>query len=227
MSIIIDILAVVFLAFFVYKGGKKGLVISVFKTFSFILSLFATAILYQPLVESTANSVFGVDLKERVASFISSPLTKTPDILLSDMSIPKALTNGISESEPVKNIVDILAGNITHGIITIFVIIALFILIKVIIKIAVNPIKLVSKLPLIKQINSFGGGLVGFIAGILWLYVIIACIGFLSFIPGIDEIAKLTNESYVISNIYNNNILLYLISSLLTSSNISEVLKEA
>lgn len=208
LNLIPDIVAIVFILIFVMSGIRKGFIHTLLHSASFFIAIVASFIFANPVINWISGSALGAAFRETVYNFILTPLKDAPGIILKDLSLPDFLIRGISESEPVLKIADALSQNITGVIISILVYLLLFIITKLILRAVDKSLGLVTRLPIIKQLNSFLGGAMGFVTAILWIYVILSVIAALSFIPSVNILTENIANSYILKFLYENNLIL-------------------
>ena len=83
---------------------------------------------------------------------------------------------------------------------------------KVIIKLVGNTLDLFAKLPVIKQFNRLGGAVLGGLGGVLILYIVFAVVVFVSPFDAGSKIHTEIEDSVVALELYENNLLLNLLS---------------
>ena len=162
MGIIIDIIIIAIIALSIFLGYKKGLVALSIQLFAFIIAVVITFILYQPITNFIVNAT-GID-----EAIQNSILEKANEIMQEDGEMSNTVV------EEVKN--DMLpetARTISINIITFAVVIILFLLIKIGLRFITALANLVTKLPILKQVNELGGIIYGLIRGLLIIYVIL------------------------------------------------------
>ncbi len=212
MNYIPDIITIVFIIVFILFGMKKGFIHTLLHSASFFIAIVASFCFANPVTNMITNSNFGSAFRQTVYNFILKPVKEAPEILLKDLSLPDFLIKGISESEPVLQIAETLAANITNTIISVLVFILLFVLTKIALKFIDKSLGLVTRLPVLKQFNSLFGALMGFVSAILWIYVITSIIAVFSFIPAVNTLTEYIMNSQILSFLYKNNLIIGLFS---------------
>lgn len=212
MGIIADIIALLILAYFVYKGRKVGFVASLISSLSFFIALLVSAIFCTPLANTIMDTSLGKSLSGSISGTITSSIAQTPGATVGEIHIPGVFLKNISESQPVVDMAEKIADNIATGILCVVIFIVLFVATKIIIRLAEKPLSLITAIPVIKQVNNFAGGALGLITGTMWIYTVAALLGILSFIPFVENVTKIINESYLISFLYNHNIIIHLLA---------------
>lgn len=207
-----DITASLILIIFAVIGIKRGFVRSLLHSASFFIAIIVCFCFANPITSWILRSDLGVSIKKSVYDLVLTPVTEAPEMLLSDMNLPDFLIKGISESKPVIDIAETLSHNISNTVISVAVFVLLFFVTKLALKILTKALDLVTGLPILKQLNSFLGGIMGIITGILWVYVILTIIAAFSFAPQMETVVEFITKSKILSFLYENNIVVGLFS---------------
>lgn len=186
MGLIIDIIIIAIIALSVFLGYKKGIVALSIQLFAFIIAVLITFILYQPITNLIVNAT-GID-----ESIQNAILEKANDIMQED----NELSNTVIE-EAKNNMLPETARTLSINIITFAVMILLFLLVKIGLRFVTALANLVTKLPILKQVNELGGIIYGLIRGILIIYVALLIIN----ISG-----EISPENSVYENVNKTNI---------------------
>ncbi len=186
MGLIIDIIIIAIIALSVFLGYKKGIVALSIQLFAFIIAVVITFILYQPITNLIVNAT-GID-----ESIQNAILEKANDIMQED----NELSNTVIE-EAKNNMLPETARTLSINIITFVVMILLFLLVKIGLRFVTALANLVTKLPILKQVNELGGIIYGLIRGILIIYVALLIIN----ISG-----EISPENSVYENVNKTNI---------------------
>ena len=208
---VVDIIIIVILIISIAIGKHNGMIVSLINIFSLIIAFGVAFLLCKPvgnfLIEKT-------NIDDNIKTFIiqKMPMSDTqinientglPDVMeahLQDMS------NSVNETKD--NIIDQTSEDLTTQIIYVISFIGLFIIIKLLLYIVKVISRLITNIPVLKQINQAGGAIIGFAEGVIIIYVAFAAISILS--PTLQNTVLLEqiNSSYIGKQIYNNNILL-------------------
>lgn len=205
-----DLIILLFVAFFIFLGYKKGLVNTVLNMCSYLLSIVAIYILYKPFSAFLADSSFGKSITEKINTYL---IEKFSDTILSEINIPSVFKAGIDESTILADntVSYAIAQNITNALFMIISFIILYFAIKILLKFLRAPIKIITSIPLIKEANTLLGAFIGLAMGFLWLYVITGVIGTFSFMEFLKPVSDMINNSTIMKFLYQNNFLLGLI----------------
>ena len=209
---------------------RKGFIKSVFKTFSFVISIFVswtihpyvTAILKNSFVNTwVENGIRGHIFKETIDGELINKTQQAEvidklnipdffkDMLKSNDSIVN--NNFLNFSEFKESIINFIT-NICIGVIAILVVI---IVTMIILKIASNSLDLISKLPVLNEVNKSFGLLLGFILGVIEVWIGYMVITFI-FITNSNAQSVFTEieGSTVAKFLYENNLLNYIIAGI-------------
>jgi uncharacterized membrane protein required for colicin V production len=196
-----DICVLLMVAFFIWSGYRSGLMRALIKVVSYVLSIIISVLLYPVVSDYLTKTV----LYEKIVDFISAKYIQGSVAGVDGNAfggLGKYLGEGLAAA----------TNGISEGIATLFVnVLAFFIILflsKILIRIIGNALGIFTKLPVIKQFNRLGGGVLGGIIGIFAVYVLAAVL--VAFTP-IDLQKKVEAEvenSVFASEIYENNIVL-------------------
>lgn len=206
-------------------GMKVGFIKTVFSLVSLILALILT-IWISPMVKNymMGNDKFynGIATKvEKLLPFAEEEIIEEeqPEAI-EELSVPKSIKEGLLENNTVESYKEMaitsfkqyVSHYLTGVIINSLSFITTFIAIQILLWVIFMALDLISKLPLLNQVNKTAGLLAGLVHGLIlvWLFFILMNVfGGTAF--G-QSVMKLVGENEVLSIIYNNNILLKFIT---------------
>lgn len=219
MSIIIDLVIVAIIALCIFLGYKRGLTGSLLKIVSFVLALIIAFILFKPVSSFIIdNTNWDENLEQAIRqSALEEEQITDNDETKTNKNMPEVMMNYINEAvenagnEAKTAIIDSTARNLAVTIINIGVAIGLFIISKIILLFVKGLANLLTKLPVIKQVDKLGGIIYGLLQSLVMLYIVFAIISFVS--PMLSETTFIDsiNKSIVANTMYNNNLLLKII----------------
>lgn len=217
---IADFLLLGIILLFIIIGGLRGLIMSIYGLASTILSYFLAFRFAEPLKEILSGSSFYLNIYEKVEKLIES---LTPNL----GSIEESLGTTIAALPFPENIKDLFSGGmdfsaldskndaiislskqVTGFLMTIIIGVVLFIIFWIIFKLLRGLVKKISELPIIKQVDSVAGAVVGIASGILTVYIIFLIISGLQTMEVMNVIHDLIQKSKIASILYNNNFLM-------------------
>jgi uncharacterized membrane protein required for colicin V production len=206
-------------------GMKVGFIKTVFSLVSLILALILT-IWISPMVKNymMGNEKFynGIATKvEKLLPFGDEEIMEEeqPEAI-EGLSVPKSIKEGLLKNNTVESYKEMaitgfkqyVSRYLTGVIINSLSFIATFIAVLLLLWVIFMALDLISKLPLLNQVNKTAGLLAGLVHGLLlvWLFFILLNV-FGSTAFG-QSVMKLVGENEVLSIIYNNNVLLKFIT---------------
>lgn len=217
MSVIIDLIIVGIILLCVGLGYKKGLAKCAIKILSFAIAIVVVAILYKPVSNLVIkNTQIDENIEQSVINLIGKDISEEGKIS-EDTNLPKTMVEHINKEvesavgETRDNIVKNVAKEIAVASINIIVAIALFVLVRIGLIFVSALSKIITDLPLIKQVDKLGGIIYGVLEAGIIIFAACALISFIS--PVIEQtgIIVAINKSFIGGMLYNNNLLLKII----------------
>ena len=206
MAIISDLIVIGIVALFTFLGYKQGLVKSAIKILSFFIAIVVAFVIYRPI----SNVI----------------ITKTTiDDNIRNAIIQKIKPEGIEKDEEIKiesninlnilgnatvNTIESIADAFTVKLIEAITLLVIFIIIKIALRFITALSDLITKLPLLKQVNKLGGFIYGIFRGILIVYTILAIVYLITPLLNKEFINNI-DKTIITKELYNNNIVLNII----------------
>jgi lysylphosphatidylglycerol synthetase-like protein (DUF2156 family) len=206
MGIVIDIILLAILMLTIFMGYKKGLVKVIFKVFAFLVALIVTIFLYKPVTNIVINNT---ELDEKIANIIIEKGTVENDDATESNSVDKYIEN--TKNDIQNGIVNSAAVTISVNLVSIIVMIALFIVVRIALIFVGFFANSLAELPIVKQFNKAGGIAYGALQGIVIILAILAIIYFISSTTKDSNIVSIINTSFITKIIYYNNPILNII----------------
>lgn len=145
MAIALDLILIGIIALFTFLGYKQGLVKAAIKILSFFIAIIVALTIYKPISGVIVKNT-GID--ESIKNAIVEKIGSKEE----NIQIENELTNKIVGE--VNNTVDEVATAFSLKLIEIITLLIIYIVIKIVLKFITVLADLISKLPLIKQINK-------------------------------------------------------------------------
>ena len=205
MGIACDVIVILILAGSVYRGYKKGIVDIGFKLVAFIVSILVALILYSPI---TNLIIYNTDIDEKIEDAIvrnrdenteNSEEDESSYVTKATKEVTKNVQNSIAEST---------AKPIARKAIALGVMVILFIFSRIILMVLKIFTDIVTKIPVIKQLNEVAGLAYGLLVGLIIIYAIFAIIFFLISIGGNINISEFIGKTIITKFFYDNNLIL-------------------
>lgn len=207
MYIIVDIIVILILMGSVYRGYKKGIVDVGFKLVAFIISLLVAILLYSPITEVIVNNtqidekIEEVIIKNATASKESDEEQNSDTENNLETYITKYSKNIVKDTK--NSMVESAAKPLAKNVIGISVIIVLFLCSRIILIILKTFTNILTKLPIIKQLNEVGGIVYGLLSGLIVIYLLLAIVYFVTLISGNTTIIEIIDNTYITKLLYS------------------------
>ena len=211
MGILLDILLIAILLISIVLGYKKGLINVAFNLCAFIIALIITLVLYKPITNFVIDNT---EFDEKIESvIIEKGISNDEKNTTEDGTLNKYIEEYVMKSvDNTKNeIVKSTATIIAEKTIGIVVMIALFIVIRILLIFAKAIINGIANLPIIKQFNELGGLLYGILRGLVIVYGILTIMFIVISMNNNGIIANSIDTSIISKILYENNIILNIV----------------
>ena len=206
MGIIVDLIIIAVVLLFIFLGYKKGLTGSLIKLLSFIIAIVVAFVLYKPVANAVIENTV-IDDNIRTTLGVENKTENTEE------NVPSTIMDNINKE--IENATDEVKANvIDHTTITIVNIgsgIVIFLAVRVILVLISLFAKILTDLPVIKQVDKLGGLAYGAIEGIFIVYAVLAVISLTSVIWANNAVVTAIAKSSLGEMLYNNNIILNLL----------------
>ena len=215
---IVDIIILVIVILSIILGRHKGLTVCLVNFFSLIIALVVALMVYKPIANNLyENTPIGKNIKEVVKQNI--PMSEDDFEVSDDSILPEGMKNYINEqaqnvNEAKDETIEAVSTNLSKEIINILSFVIVFIAVRAILLIVKIVSKIITKLPILKQIDHLGGAIVGAVEGIILVYFAFAIISTVSPMFENTKVLEQINNSYVGKIMYNNNIIMNKINNL-------------
>jgi len=206
MSLAIDCTILAIIGLFIFIGYKQGLIKLALKILTFLIAIIISMFLYKPIANFIINNT---NIDENIQTAMIEkilPEGQNEKYIISEelsMTIPIIDT----ADKTITQIIDSLADKMIE-VGTFFV---LFILSKIILMFVTILSTLITKLPIIKQLDKTGGVIYGLIKGLFIVCFIFAIISLISPLLPISYIDIIKN-TFIGNLFYEYNFLLILLS---------------
>ncbi len=196
MSIIADIVIVAIVLLSTFLAYRKGFVNLAIQFVAVIIAVALTLLLYKPISNLIIN-VTAID--ETIQSAI---LEKANDIM----------TNGEEESNLIvesiqNNMLSETARTISINIIEGVVMLILYIVIRILLRFVTALANIVTRLPIVNQINKLGAIIYGVLRGLLIVYILLFLINLSGEINSQSQVYNVVEDSYIASTLSEYNVL--------------------
>lgn len=235
-----DIAVLVILASSIYFGWRKGFVRTAIEFSKWILSIIVARLFYVPFTKALIG-IFGDpsdQIAEHVRSYLYTFFKFNPDQAaeltpvemsnaLSILKLPMQATEKLRAELAAKAVatttdfIGEVAVHVSHMILYALGFLLLIVLMLLLFSILQWIGDLVTRLPVLKQINKGGGFILGAAQGIVMIYFIMALLSTFSALGWTQDIINAVEQSTVASFFYRYNILQYVFSQILLNGKLS------
>lgn len=219
---IADYIVILIIVITLITGLYKGLLNTLYKLVSYILAVYLSFKLAKPVSGWFQGTSIYTKLQDGITTFVSnlglnfdnlenlSPENISESI--KGMQLPDQVNQSISDTlssvgGTAGNMLESFVIVITDLILLILCGFILFLIFKVLFSLFGHVIKGISEIPIIKQIDKAGGGLLGIGIGVLIIYLICLVMTFFVSNEALQPVFVLINDSMFAQLFYNNNIL--------------------
>lgn len=206
MWIAFDVAVIAIIALCTFVGYKQGLVKSAIKILSFFIAIVVALVLYKPVSSIIINTT---PIDDNIKNVMIEKIT--PEGISTNKEIK--VEEGISQKiiGDATNTIEGIADTFTVKLIESVTLLLIYIIVKIALKFVTALTDLITKLPLIKQVNKVGGIIYGIIKGIILVYTILAVVYLAT--PLLSKtVSENINKSIITKALYNNNIILNIIA---------------
>lgn len=228
----LDIVTAAVILLFMVLAGRRGLVKSLYGLASFVVSVFLANIAY-PYV--------GIFLRNntRIADWFVSAAEKTvtmPDtgatgadffvtkaaqnLFISGLDLPDSLKFTLMENNRpdvydflrVTGLTDYITGFLANMMLNILSIFIAFIIIYIAMKLIGRLLDALTKLPLLSALNRLGGLMIGFLQGVLAVWLIFTLANLFLSRPYFAQFMDYLEKSNMAATLYDSNVILHMVT---------------
>lgn len=220
LPLLLDVVLIALLIYTGVKGYNKGFVQSLLEiaaTFiiiplAIILAIPISSVVYEntPVVKEIENNltVYMVENANKKEENNKQEETKTPNIIQN--MINKNLNDTVSQTK--ENVIRDTAKSITKMAIQAVIILAIYIIANIVLMVFRSTLGgLIDNLPLINNINGLAGTVLNIIKYALILFVVLYLLNIYQSATMNKEISRFISNTVVTKELYNNNIINYII----------------
>lgn len=210
MGIIVDLIIIAVVLLFIFLGYKKGLTGSLIKLLSFIIAIVVAFVLYKPVANAVIENTV---IDDNIRTTLRATLGVEDKTENTEENVPSTIMDNINKE--IENATDEVKANVidqtTITIVNIGSGIVIFLAVRVILVLISLFAKILTDLPVIKQVDKLGGLAYGAIEGIVIVYAVLAVISLTSVIWANNAAVTAIAKSSLGEMLYNNNIILNLL----------------
>jgi len=228
---LMDIIIVVIIVILTIIGWKSGFLLKVIKLASSLFGLIASILLARPF-STVLDKWFGEGIALKIEEFLLERISngdaqateENIRIALADMALPEFIMDWIIDKvntqETITAFVDTLTPLLKSLILLLIAFVVLFfgsMLVFMLLKVLA---KMITSIPVIKQVDKVLGAIFGLFKAVVLIYVVLFLIGLLMPVPAINDLLggflttdmQLETEEFRLSKwLYDNNVLKYIV----------------
>lgn len=224
---LLTVIVIALLILYAFWGYKAGLIKTIFSICSMIVALALTFVISPQISKALqANEKVVGYFSEKVQNAmnldkITNSITdKASEI--DKLPIPESFKESLKENNTVEaqvalgvnNFSDYLSHSIACMIINTLCFVVIFLVLIVGLKILCTVLNIISKLPVLHQINKFTGLLAGLARGLIAIWLLCIILVLFSSTTWGKACFEMINESVFLSILYNNNLLIQFVADI-------------
>ena len=221
--------ALAVLTYCALRGWRRGLIMTVFSMFATVIAIAISAQLSPQLSRTWQNTAFYEKVSERVEMTLFKGQDSQNDGeegednrgVINSLPLPDVVQNVLASNDDVQNNMlgvsafrKYIADSVTGIILNAISFVLVFVGVSIIMRIIIRCLNLLSRLPVIHTMNKMGGMLVGLLKGLILLWLICIVITIMSGTEAGIYLYGQINESPFLKYIYDNNMIMALITGL-------------
>lgn len=205
------LLDIIFLAIIIactVWGAKRGIIKTVLGLSSFLVSIIAALLLYEPFMDLVySNPAIASVIDGFKANIVESMLpSQAISPALIDMQIP-AIFMAILGNDIISQGTEAMATAVADAIVYLITIVIFIIAIKLLVSLLFKVFNVAAKLPVIKQANGLVGGILGLIIGVVLCWIASAVISMFIGQGGTGWIIDSVENSRIAKHLFQTNII--------------------
>ena len=220
LPIIVTIIVLLFLAFFMVKGFIKGFLRILFTTFALVVTIVISALITTPVATFLNDSTdVGTWVETAVSSYVDKrvdeetmELEEKQDEFIDSLALPEFIKAKLGSVDVISgtslDFKDYITGQLTSVIMKAITFVAVGIIIYILLRIIFKVLNIITRIPILRGINRFLGGLLGLAEGLLILWCICCLIMAFSATDIATDAMEIISQGKVLSFIYDNNLLI-------------------
>lgn len=225
MDNIVLLITLTILVFMVVCGYRKGFVKMAFSLISIVLALVLVGALTPALSHAISGTTVYGYVQEKVEAYVSGHIGDTAGGAVSagvsaqtetirGLPLPSSVQEMLIENNTdkgyeemaVDNFASYLSGALTKMIMSAAIYIILFVVIMIAVRVAINLLDLIAKIPGINFLNKTLGTAAGLVEGVVILWILCIILTAFSRTAWAQSAFKEINDSAFLTLIYNTNI---------------------
>lgn len=207
---------VIFLAVMAVYGYMRGFVRIILSMAATIVTIVLAAVLTIPVSGVVKNTEIGENIRKSIGELVEeAELINVDSINTLDFpeAILKPIADGAKDTEQALQ--EYVSDALTDTIINAITFLILAVVIYIAIRIIISVLDIFTKLPILNGVNKGAGAVAGLVQGLLFVWVASLILAACSDKAWAQDAFRQINDNELLSFIYNNNMIIWLISKVL------------
>lgn len=207
---------IVFLIAMTAYGYMRGFIKIVLSMAATIATIVLAAVLTIPFSGILKNTGIGEGIEASVREIVEQASIADEDSVM-ELDFPEAILKPIAEgtADAQETIQEYVIDELTDTIIKALTFLVLTLIIYIAIRIIIAVLDVFSKLPIISGINKWAGAVIGIVQGLLFIWIASLVLMAFSDKSWAQEVFRQINDNGFLSFIYNNNMVIWLVTKLM------------
>ena len=209
MGIILDVIIIAIIALNIFICYRKGLVKLAVGLIAVLAAVILSLILYKPISNAIIeNTEIDEKIENAIIENFSAETEGNAEVRYVGILdyLEKYVDDAVNKTQ--NEIVYETAGTIAVRFVNIAVILAIFLVSRIVLLLLTFISDMITSLPILKQFNEVGGVLYGAVKALLIIYVLLAIAFFVVYATGNTTISDAIANSFITKFLYNHNLLL-------------------
>ncbi len=217
-----DIIVIVIMVLFAYYGMRRGLVSTFFSIFHQVFTIILVNA-FNPFVStyirsSELGAIINQYITKTIGTYFSGGTPLKIENPFETLPLPQSIKTSMFEHNnpevykilEADSITAYISGYVTNIVINTLSAVLLFAIISITLRYITRTMKIVKRIPVLREFNALGGAVVGLAQGILFIWMIFVVMT-LCFVQGSEAIFAELSKSTIALALYNSNILLHFV----------------
>ncbi len=220
--VLVGVLLILLISIFI--GMRKGLIKMVFSILSMVIVIVLTSILAPRLCRTLQkNTEWDDKLEQRTETFLEEHGVLKHDVSVDvdEIPLPESLRNKVADSaesyigKGIQAYNEYVVSTVSYVIFRSLVYVGLFLVLMIIVAIISTILNVMSRLPVLKQLNRAGGAIIGAVTGLLSVWILFMVLTVFGNTNAMVPVFEQINENAFLSFLYEKNLLMNFVLAVL------------
>lgn len=220
--VLVGVLLILLISIFI--GMRKGLIKMVFSILSMVIVIVLTSILAPRLCRMLQkNTEWDDKLEQRTETFLEEHGVLKHDVSVDvdEIPLPESFRNKVADSaesyigKGIQAYNEYVVITVSYVIFRSLVYVGLFLVLMIIVAIISTILNVMSRLPVLKQLNRAGGAIIGAVTGLLSVWILFMVLTVFGNTNAMVPVFEQINENAFLSFLYEKNLLMNFVLAVL------------